>query len=456
MTKRILAVLLSLCLLLALPACGGGRDPAKDFAEAVRVGEYEKAAALYRERIAGNAALESAAQDLVVGYAQSQWQAYATGELSEDALRSLLLTLQRLEERLGLFGELSVNLQQQYAEVSASREAFAQAEAYERQGLYPEAMLIYEQVSSLDRQHYDAAAQARERCREQYIQQLLGEAERLLSDGDYAGAAALLQNGEAAVGADPRLTEALQRVQTAEFEVAMMQLAAAEDFPALCACYQRALDNPNCSIRAEMTQLYTEQSLRYRDRVIQRSVSAYREGGYASAIPVIAEGLALLPEDTELQRYRELYDSCIPVSLAALSVVESRHYEDSFSRAKYDIDGREYSDGVEFYGDKNDTAYCEWALNRSYTAFTAVFFANTRFQKEGNTRLVVYADGVEIFDSGFRSRTDEPLSISLDVTGVSRLRMELSWDKHLASEWLYADLASPILSRILTEAELTR
>ena len=429
MTKRILAVLLSLCLLLALPACGGGRDPAKDFAEAVRVGEYEKAAALYRERIAGNAALESAAQDLVVGYAQSQWQAYATGELSEDALRSLLLTLQRLEERLGLFGELSVNLQQQYAEVSASREAFAQAEAYERQGLYPEAMLIYEQVSSLDRQHYD---------------------------GDYAGAAALLQNGEAAVGADPRLTEALQRVQTAEFEVTMMQLAAAEDFPALCACYQRALDNPNCSIRAEMTQLYTEQSLRYRDRVIQRSVSAYREGGYASAIPVIAEGLALLPEDTELQRYRELYDSCIPVSLAALSVVESRHYEDSFSRAKYDIDGREYSDGVEFYGDKNDTAYCEWALNRSYTAFTAVFFANTRFQKEGSTRLVVYADGVEIFDSGFRSRTDEPLSISLDVTGVSRLRMELSWDKHLASEWLYADLASPILSRILTEAELTR
>ena len=142
--------------------------------------------------------------------------------------------------------------------------------------------------------------------------------------------------------------------------------------------------------------------------------------------------------------------------MAALSVVESRHYEDSFSRAKYDIDGREYSDGVEFYGDKNNTAYCEWALNRSYTAFTAVFFANTRFQKEGNTRLVVYADGVEIFDSGFRSRTDEPLSISLDVTGVSRLRMELSWDKHLASEWLYADLASPILSRILTEAELTR
>jgi len=418
--KKALSFILILSLLLVLSACGG----VSQYEKQVLNNQYADALETYEKSIKGDAAKEAEAAEFLKQYLSESWQGYLDETISKSDFDARFETITEIGAILNEPGLGLEEVKAAYPDVVASKKAYQDGIAQMESGDYEAAMASFTQVDSLDGKNYSDAQERYEEAKALYYDSVLSSVQEKLDAKDFDGAKELIRAAENTVGNDSRFDEMTIRIVTAEYESEMSKYAAENDFASLKKIYDSAMEDPSCRVSSEMTELFAEKQQQFRQDIIDRSISAYKETGYAAAIEVIGEGLAVLQDDEQLLKYNELYSSCAPVSLGDLKETDR---ETGFSTAIYFVSilktaETSFSDVYWYNPVEGHPVSQSFSLDGTFSEFTASVFVLTMSDTDSWFDLKIYGDDTLLYDSGMMDEKTECTELKLDVSNINTLR----------------------------------
>lgn len=122
----------------------------------------------------------------------------------------------------------------------------------------------------------------------------------------------------------------------------------------------------------------------------------------------------------------------------------NQRYQPRFDRAleagPMRLAGREYAKGIALHSRSEIT----WLLPEPFVKFSAVAGIDDRVRPHGNVRLTIHGDDRVLLEQTLHG-TDAPLPISLDLTGVTRLKITVDFGDDGIETGDYLDLCDPRL-----------
>ena len=122
----------------------------------------------------------------------------------------------------------------------------------------------------------------------------------------------------------------------------------------------------------------------------------------------------------------------------------AQRYQPRFDRAleagPMRLAGREYAKGVALHSRSEVT----WLLTEPFVKFSAVAGIDDRVRPQGNVRLTIRGDDRVLLEQNVQG-SDAPLPISLDLTGVTRLKITVDFGDDGIETGDYLDLCDPRL-----------
>ena len=489
MKKKLFPLLAALLICALLAGCGGA---AGSFESHVRNGDYQKAADLYNERIAGNGTLETECESFLTQYMKDSWADYQSGKLTGDKLNGIFRTLSEVCTQTGLYIGLE-EYQYMYLMVEDSRENFAQAEQYLKDGKYVEAIRTYDYVMEEDTVNYETAMAHQQEARDAYEKAAIADATETLESGDFTGAVEAIRDAENVVGSSDQLENFIEQAEdTYEAQVlalaqedldaehyadAINTILAAEDalgpteqlesfirtaytgyymsgiedcynageYASVRNLYAEASENTYGVVTPEMTSLMGKSQTAYEEKTLAAAAEAFGDAkDYTAAIQVLNTALAEYGETDALVAELARYQSYAPVRLLSL---ESIRVGSSVNAEPYheltDVLGNTYERETTVcrcdsaYDDEDSRLYCY--LGSAYTTLTGTLYrpsSSLECKTEWTTcgKVEIYGDGVLLYASpDVTMDTYEPIAFSVDVSGVRELQMVFSgvWRKSL-------------------------
>lgn len=453
--KKAVGLVLLLCFLAALTACGGGSagGGVSAFKKQVKNGQYNDAIETYSSSIDGDSKKEVEAANYLKEYLSTSWEGYLSGSVSDSEFDAILQTVSKIDQKINKLGWDLKEIQASYPEIAASRKAYQAGVEQMESGDYEAAISSFSEVDDADDKIYEQAREQYQQTVELYLSQIDDEVRLNVSAGDYDAALTILSTAYRTIGYHAKLEELKRHVYTTKFENNMNLYASENNYPAISYLYREALSDGYTEISAGMTKLFSEQEQLYRQTIIEKSISAYKSNGYEAAIPVISEGLSVLPDDSQLLKYDNLYKLCVPVSLD--SVITLKGSLSASQNSVTDLYGNTYYGYIVF--SLNDSkagrhSEVELFLDGQYTRLTATCIPQT--DSDTTLQLIIYADDVEVFNSRMMEQTTKPIMIDVNVTNVRNLRIEAAGANISGLEWPKIYLANSTLTRELTDEEL--
>ena len=435
MKKVKLLFLLSGFLLLLLGCSnnvGSFGNPVEKFKTQVKANQYNDAIETFTNKIDGNALLETEAAEYLKEYLNDSWQSYLDEKISKKDFDVILLTVQRIGESVGSIGRDLEEIEEEYPIVVLSKESYQNGLSQMLDEDYEAAMESFSQVTPTDKKNYQDAEIKYNQAQEQYIKAIVATSIEKMNMGDFDGAANIIDSAEQTIGYETAFENAKTKIATNYFEAQMKVFDESENFDSMYSLYNQALENEYCVISAEMTTIFSDCQQKYRQNIIERSINAYKTSGYKAAVPIINEGLAVMPEDDKLLYYYELYSSCAPVSINDLKEVDEYTgsiWSEVYSRSyEEDAFGNQYQNCYFYWAYYSDLAYNELLLDGLYSSLSAKVFVTENTSRDSVVRMKIYADGVPVFDSGLIDRQTNALSVNLDLRNVRLLKIEASTD----------------------------
>jgi len=442
-----------LAALMLLTSCksGGLGSPEAKFEKQIQGGQYLDAIETYTSSIMGNANLEVEAGGFLKQYLGDAWNGYLEETVGQKEFEAMLQTVQNVDEKANILGwDLRV-IQADYPVIAASKEAYQEAVQQMTAGDYDDAMDSFLDVSPLDEKNFQTAQNQYQEAKKKYIETVVQAAKESLDARNYDAAWENLSVAEQTIGWQQEFEDLKTVIETSRFEEEMRKSAEKDDFNAMSRLYQAALENEHCEISGEMSTLFAQTAQTFRQGIIDRSIAAYKEKGYEAAIPVISEGLAVLPEDEKLMKYEALYKSCIPVKLNELSTTSQSRRWDEASMQVSNAYGDVFSgDIVEFFS-YDTTNTTEYVLNRNYTNLSTVCFMTGSYHE---FQINIYLDDVNVFSSEIKDETTDPIEINLNVQNVRLLKIEVTPDRQKWDGYGYLYFSNTQIDRVLSDAEL--
>lgn len=425
--RCMLSCVILLALMFTLSGCAG--NPVSKFEDCVKNGKYADAIEIYNSDVESDASLEVEVEDFLSEYLESAWENYVEENISKEEFDSVLKTLGKIDSKLGLLGWELDNVFESYVMAEQSKESYQNGMEQLNNGDYEAAMASFSQVYPIDEKNYEDSLEQYENAERLYVKTIVTECEQRIASGDFESAIELVGRAEYNVSQNyVEFETILARAETGLFEERIKKFAESKDYAGMLMIYDMAADEERITVSADITKFVTDTISAYRQDVIDRSIEAYKVGGYAAAIPIISEGLLVLGDDATLIAYEELYKTCIPVKLSDITVLRhSDNYSDDcwWSNSVKDAYGNQYDaphmDLCSYKGKEN---YFELVLDGKFNALDLIYFARNGMPDMFSIKFKIYGDGVLLYSSEALKRTTEPQELSLDVTNVRILRLE--------------------------------
>lgn len=224
--------------------------------------------------------------------------------------------------------------------------------------------------------------------------------------------------------------DAIDSIGVVDFNSGDSIIAAHEAYDALEAELQPTVGNK---------QALDEAVVDYKQAIINRARSVYKEMDCSESIEAITNGLAVLSEDETLKEYLALFEAAAPKfigddDLVKLDVVNAEL--DTRNTWKPLSDNKtSYSNCYVFSanngsvsGGSVENGILKVYLGGKYENFRAVFFPCLVNMKEEDTvRMIVYGDnGQVLYDSDLMGKTAEVRTLTLSVEGVEELTIKVT------------------------------
>lgn len=435
----------------------GDDENVLEFAEDVVAGDYSLAIACYNSSIIGNSYKEIDAKNFLNSYLETAWTAWLDGTITDAELDGILTTLVRVDNSLMIITTELCERQNDYNVISTSREEYARGDELQQNGSYLDAIDCYFHVSFKDSENYYPAIDALNICTSLYCANLSESVDTYEENGEYTSAIDLINSG----------LDSLYSVWTNNeysdmqcFTPDQLDFTPAEGLESRCDTltvlrieseiisaidsgdYATAIRSyeDNCSsgytFTAELTTKIATAKTEYRKQIIADSIDCYNSGDIYCAYSCVNNALDVLPEDEELLKYVELYDSAIPKTLSEVKQLSGRNINESSAE---DYFGNEYETTWRFskIGLDSTQSY-SFYTNNSFTTVGGTLFVDP--QHSGNIQVKFIAEDKVLYSTGKLTREDGAQSFSVDLTGVDELEIEVTWKDYFgagAEPYLY-------------------
>lgn len=349
------------------------------FAAFLADGLYADAIAYYYDSISGNSWLESQAEESLLGYISQTIDKVYSGEYDEKMADAAFNTVDRVASETGLAYTQIGDFRQALDAAFASKSAYATGKRLQEAESYLAAALAFQEVSESDFNYNDAHAAA-ETCFALAKTAELEKAKSKATNGRYAEAIAILRTLTAQL---PGPDDAVDS-QIAVYEQMLVQTALSE---AEAAFVTPATD-------------------------------------YYKALDILNIALQELPEHTELIEKKAYFASFQPVNLYQLTP-----YLGSLYQVDSDTDILETTYQNCFFCSQVGLGTSEYSatydISRSYNTLTATIYGKDAINETYFYTLIISGDGVRLYEKTDIPGNGKPFEISVDVTGVSDLKIEM-------------------------------
>lgn len=333
--------------------------------------------------------------------------------------------------------------------------------AYEQALTYMAAEDYTGAITELDRidsgyNKYDDVLAAREEAVAGYKRQAFATVNQYVTKGDYGNALSVLTTMERIIGSDSEVAAKAVEVNKADVMAKVTDYASKQDYAGAIKYINQKLDavNNDSNILIKLSEMENS----YRSTVEAEAAAAFKSGGYEQAISVVNAALSVLSNDSKLVDLHDQYMAYQPVSLLELDYLNQGGLGLTSVSGFRDNFGNEYQSGMVISGDidsDNITAlyksgWKEYYINRAYKSLSGQFVLAYDYRSTDHvSTLKIYGDGVLLFKADVSAGCD-PRPISVDVSNVQKLEIEMIYEKYYA--WhndvpIYAYFADPILTK---------
>lgn len=178
----------------------------------------------------------------------------------------------------------------------------------------------------------------------------------------------------------------------------------------------------------ELTALYDNLEASYIEYMLAAAEEKAAAEDYEMALSITEIAISEIGEDnTELNNKYNEYKMCLPIYINDLDYFakngdiysdDSDHINDNTNtehRHSYVVDGWWHS---------NEEYWAEYLINGSYTSFNGVCAVSYNQRSATDTKYFeVYGDGVLLYTSPIMTQSSMPVEFSIDVTGVTVLKV---------------------------------
>ena len=418
-------------------------DPVNKFTASMEDGNYDAAAALYDDSIAGDEEKEKKADAYINGIINDTTAAFDNKTLSYEEAKAKLDTI----DGMGISdGALLSEAYGHIDELNASRTSFATAEELLAKKDYAAAAEKYRLVIKTDT-NYETAQKQITAALDAYRKDTLTKAEELAAANNYEEALTVLNSGLKVLPDDSEIVKKIDLIKSDRLTyVKDTALASADtsvssgDYATAFSALDKALGElPN---DADLINARTNYENTYVADVLSQAVTAFgAEKNYKDAIGLIDTALAVLPSNKALSDAKKDYESYTPVYLTGMDYFDYKGEMqiDNFNTMK-DNFGTSYAHSL-FMHDYFDECYVTYLLNGNYSTLNltvAVPYDNRAAEYFGD--LKIYADDQLIYSSEKMTSGSAVQPVLLDITGVQQLKLvwgnsNYSYDAGMATAW---------------------
>lgn len=361
------------------PAEETNEDKIKKFAQFIIDSEYADAIEYYNSSLLGNFELEVMAQDKIIAICNDINNKVLSGEYDQKTVQNELGVIDKIVEGTNATPDGYDQVLDSIDYSLESKAAYSAATDLESLKNYSDAIKQYKLVIEGD-SNYTAAQEAVERCTETLKNDALTQAEELVSENDYISAINVLNE-------------------------AFKTLPDESDLQAKITVYEKS----------------------YISYVVSQANAAFvtPASDYEAALNIINAGLQYYPENGDLSEKKAYYLSYAPVNICDLESIRGEAYT---VQSDTDTYGNTYTKCFICHW-SNEWADITYNLNGSYNLFTATIYGRSNENDSEYAYIKVYGDDVLIYENNqISDNTTKPFDISLNVTGVSELRILMDND----------------------------
>lgn len=322
--------------------------------------------------------------------------------------------------------------------LNESREAFARAETCFAQADYANAILEYSKVIEAD-DNYETAVQQSATAKELYKQQVLSETENVSGKEECKAAIDKINDAMTVLPEDEELAQRYDELSKQYAEIIKKEAFAAADKAVANGDYETAVNIireslPYCQNDKEYMNYWNKLQSDYLSYIDTTASGFLAKGDYQGMLNVLERAYSLLPENQEL---KDKYDTALanrPDGMNEITISES----DSFERVEdltvtTDSVGNEYDPGnlYKITGKKEEwsddvNGYAKIYTNSNYKRLTGVIAVSDITTNDTFCDLTIYGDDKILYNATGLSRTSAPISIDVDLTGISWIQIQIT------------------------------
>lgn len=389
--SRVFAILMTVALLCsALSACSSNDEPEEiaTFRQYIQDNNYYDAAGYYNSTLSADPELSDLAKQVLVAFCNEIAEKTRSGEYTTADAQIKLSGLQNLISQASLEVNGFDTAVEAVNIAIVSKEAYRSAADFEAVEDYEKALKYYQSVVAGDC-NYEDAQSGLARCAGAIKQAALADAQTASQSGDYLKAIGFVG---AALEYLPEDGELLSAMNGYENTYVQDILTAADE-------------------------MFVDPSVDYK-----------------AALAVINTALKACPDHDALNEKKEYYSSFAPVNLYDLEPMQG-------AAAAIDADSDALGNGYEkcFWAGYSSMEWngtdVTFDLSKAYNVFTASVYGRSGKTTAQYLTVYIYGDGELLYEeTGIADNDTEILNISVDVTGVSELRITLERDNGAISK----------------------
>ncbi len=455
--KRAISILLALFFCLSMGACSAKTI---SFSNQIEAKDYHQAYQTYSNLSPEE---QTEANNWLSNYVTQIEDKYYDGTYDYSTATSLLDALER-------FTAISTNIAIVKKNIDTDNSctiSYNKAKSYASVGNWKDAYLLLKDFSSQYRQ-YGEVAKLRDNCKSNYKTSVIEDMERYAENRQFEGidkvfkeSAAVLPNDAQISQAyqtqldayiDNTLTEANQLAKNGEYEKAIEIVSEANkvyycqkfvdainqysdnfavDYCNQLAQHERYLDIMVYLKGLKTTEKVTSLKKEYHDKLVKQTLSgAYpyiQNRDFTAAINHVQE-VAKSYNCEEFQLAIEDYARYLPIPLTECWMVDD---SDGWSGSNIEIGdcldnlGNKHSDALEIHPSSDSTEYVLYNTENRFVLLSGTIAYGNGSWLVKPVNVTIYVDDVLVYSCEV-SKTSQPINISIDVSGATMLRIEVS------------------------------
>lgn len=255
-----------------------------------------------------------------------------------------------------------------------------------------------------------------------YKKDVMDTVNTYVESNNYSAAMSVLTTASGIIGADEEIEMKMSDIAKQNILVTVLEYKQNGDFASAIRYINENLEiiGNNSEILIELSDCEEQ----FRNQTIEDAKDAYENVGYEKAVEKINSGLSVLPDDEELVKLRKKYEALAPVYLRELSPYIGELLQYDYAK---DNMGNTYQNCFLTFSNKKEATYDIGMKYKTFEAVVAVTKAevNTALFNNNYASVRIKGDGKVLYENTMLSTETKPFEISLDVSGVTDLTIEI-------------------------------